>query len=503
MIDRNLRHVLIVLLGCFSLLFVELNRIQVFSNTELRENPANTRTIQRDFARPRGLISTADHVVVARSVPSDGAFAFQRQYPEGELFAHVTGFLSFNIGATGIERSYNDELVGRTPALQLDGLSNLLNDSDSTGQVILSLRHDLQSIARDALGDQRGSVVALDPNTGEVLALWSNPSFDPNLLASQDGTAVNQAYSDLLADEASPLRASSYRDIYFPGSTFKLVTASAALQSNVLTLTRPVFDVESEYVAPGTSHAITNFGGQSCGGDLLELLTASCNVGFARIGAELLGPSRMVDQAQAYGFNTVPPLDLPGAVASRFPTDYGVEVRSPSLEIPAGVYENTAALAQASIGQFDVAATPLQMALVGAAIANDGQMMAPRVVTEVRNKKGDVVDQSDPSVWQQPISSVVAADLQTAMINVVENGTARMIQFPDLTVGAKTGTAQLGTLPAKSHAWMVAFSGPLAGESDLVIAVLVEANDANPEQTGGRVAGPIVQRMIEAFYAEN
>ncbi len=503
MIDRSLRHVLVVLLGCFAILFVQLNRVQVFNNTELRENPANTRTIQRDFSRPRGLISTADRVVIARSVPSDGPFSFQREYPEGELFGHITGYLSINIGASGVERTYNDELVGRTPSLQLSGLADLLGDSDATGQVIVSLRRDLQAAARDALGERRGSVVALDPRTGEILAMWSNPSYDPNLLASQDGEAVNAAYADLLADEANPLRASAYRDIFFPGSTFKLVTASAALEANVVTLTSPVFDVETSYTPPLTSRSISNFGGSSCGGDLLALITSSCNVGFARLGAELVGPSRMVDQAQAYGFNTVPPIDLPGAAASQFPTDYGEQVRSPSLEIPAGVYENSPALAQAAIGQFDVAATPLQMALVVAGIVNNGQIMAPRVVSEIRNKKGDVVDQLGPTVWQRPISELVAADLQTAMVNVVENGTGRSIQFPGLLTGAKTGTAQLGTVPALSHAWMVAFAGPVDGDPELVLAVLVEANETDPEQTGGRVAGPVVASMIETYFANS
>lgn len=500
MIDRSLRHVLTVLLVCFFVLFVQLTRIQGLSTEELRENPANTRTIQRDFARPRGLISTFDGVVVARSIPSDGPFEFEREYPEAELFAHVSGYMSFNIGAAGVERTYNDELVGRTAALQLGGLSNLLNDRDSTGQVVLSLRYDLQEAAREALGDQRGSVVVLDPSTGAVLAMWSNPSFDPNVLSNPDGNKANAAYQALLADEANPLRASAYRDVYFPGSTFKLVTASAALEYNLATLNSPVFDVDISYVAPLTTHAISNFGGRPCGGDLEALLVASCNIGFAKMGAEMIGPSRMVDQAQAFGFNIVPPIDLPGAVASNFPTDYGDEVRASSLEVPAGVYENSAALAQAAIGQYEVAATPLQMALVAAAIANGGEIMAPNVVSEVRNKQGDTVDQPNPSVWGKPISIGVASNLQTAMIEVVREGTGSSVAFDNLVVGAKTGTAQLGTSPAKSHAWMVAFAGPPNAKPELVIAVLVEANDANPDQTGGRVAGPIVRAMIETFY---
>lgn len=503
MIDRAQRHVLMVLLGCFSILFVQLTRIQAVQTEELRENPSNTRTIQRDYERPRGVISTSDGVVVARSIPSDGAFNFQREYPEAELFAHLTGYLSFNIGAAGVERTYNDELVGRTPSLQLGGISNVFNNSDSTGQVILSVRHDLQTAARDALGDRRGSVVVLDPATGEVLAMWSNPSYDPNPLAAQDGAAVNEAYEELLADDSNPLRSSAYRDIYFPGSTFKLVTAAAALKNNVVTLSSPVFEVERGYTAPGTTHEIKNFAGLLCGGDLLDLLTASCNTGFARLGAEILGPSRVITQAQEFGFNTVPPIDLPGAVSSQFPTDYGEEVRSPSLEIPAGVYENSAALAQASIGQYDVAATPLQMALVVAAIANGGEAMAPRVVTEIRNKRGDTVTQFNPEVWQRPISARVAQDLAQAMVSVVDNGTGRSLQNPDLVIGAKTGTAQTGQSPATSHAWVVAFAGPTAQDVDLVVAVLVEANDADPGQTGGGVAGPIADQLIDVYYQAN
>lgn len=502
MIDRSMRHVLLVLLACFSVLFVQLNRVQLFGARDLRDNPENTRTIQRDFARPRGLITTADHVVVARSVPSTGPFEFEREYPEGELFAHLTGYLSFNVGATGVERSYNDELVGRTPSLQLGGLSQLLSDTDATGEVVLSVRHDLQAVAREALGDNRGSVVMLDPKTGDVLAMWSNPSYDPNLLSNPNGSEANAAYVSLLEDEANPLRASGYRDIYFPGSTFKLVTASAGLTSNVVTLTSPVFDVESSYVAPLTSHAIANFGGLSCGGNLLELLTRSCNAGFARLGAELLGPTRLVEQAQAFGFNAVPPIDLPSAVPSRFPTDYGELVRSPSLEIPAGVYEDTPSLAQAAIGQFDVAATPLQMALVGAAIANDGVLMEPRVVAEIRDIKGNVVDEVNPVVWLESISTFVASDMRTAMVTVVEEGTGSSVKIDGLVVGAKTGTAQLGTVPAKSHAWMVAFAGADVDSPEVVVAVLVEANDANPDQTGGRVAGPIVRQMLDAYFAE-
>ncbi len=500
MIDRHMRHVLVVLLGCFLLLFIQLNRIQVVDAESLRQHPANTRTVQRDFSRPRGLISTADGVVVARSVPTSGPFELLREYPEGDLYSHVAGYLSFNIGADGVERSYNDELVGRTAALQLGGLAGILGTEESTGQVVLTLRHDLQVAARDALGDVRGSVVLLDPRSGDVLAMWSNPGFDPNRLSSHDGQSVNAAFTELVNADGNPLRGNAFRDIYFPGSTFKVVTGAAAIENGIVGLNSPVFEVQSEYTPPLTSRPIANFGGSSCGGPLIDLLRQSCNTGFALLGAELVGPDRLIRQAQSFGFNTVPPLDIPGAVASRFPTDYGTEQRPPSVEIPAGVFEDSPGLAQASIGQNDVSATPLQMALVAAAVANDGEIFAPRVVGEIKNSQGETVDTPNPRIWQQAISTATAGEMRTAMIAVVEEGSGVRAQVPGIEVGGKTGTAQLGTDPPQSHAWFIAFAGQPGLESELVVAVLVEATEEDPDQTGGRIAAPIAQSLIQQYF---
>ncbi len=498
--DSSIRHVALILMGCFLLLFVQLNRIQVFDAEALRENPANTRTVQRDFGRDRGFIVTSDGVVVARSDPSSGPFERLRVYPHGELYAHTVGYLSFNIGAEGVERTFNDELSGRTPGLQLSGLSNLLGQNQPTGDLVLTLDHELQQVARDALGERSGSVVALDPRTGAVLAMWSWPSFDPNLLASHNGTAVNETFSTLIETEGNPLRAKAFREIYFPGSTFKIVTAAAALENGLVSLTSPSVPVSSGYTPPLTSRPIANFGGSSCGGPLIDLIRVSCNTGMAQLGAEQVGPSAMIDMAQAFGFNVVPPFDIPGAVASRFPTDFGEQVRSPSVEIPAGVYENSAALAQASIGQNDVSATPLQMALVAAAVANDGQIMAPYLVSEVRNAKGETVSSPNPNSWLNPISSSTAADLRTAMIQAATNGTGGAALVPGVSVGTKTGTAQIGTDPPKSHAWTIAFAGPEGGKPELVVAAFVESNTDSSDQTGGRTAAPIVGAVIAAHF---
>lgn len=500
MINQPLRHVLAVLMLCFAALFVQLNRIQYFQADDLREHPDNTRTIQRNFSRDRGPISTADGQVVALSVPVDGPLEQRRTYPEGPLYAHTVGYLSFNLGAQGVERAYSDDLIGQSTAFQFSNLSDMLSGQEPIGEVVLTLRHDLQTIARDQLGERNGSVVALDPRTGAVLAMWSYPSFDPNPLAGLDGAAVNSAYQDLLAAEGNPLRAKAYRDIYFPGSTFKVVTAAAALATNTVTLTDPVFPVASSYIAPLTTRPLRNFGGSACGGNLIELLRVSCNTGFAELGAELLGPDRLSATAQGFGFNVVPPLDIPGSVASRFPTDYGEQLQAPSADIPVGVYENTPLLAQTSIGQNDVSATPLQMALVAAGIANNGEILEPRVVAEIKDRTGSVVRTIEPERWQRAVSADVALDLREAMVNIVETGTARSAAVPGIEVGAKTGTAQLGTEPPKSHAWMIAFAGPPGRTPELAIAVLIEGTEGASEQTGGRVAGPIVAALIQAYF---
>lgn len=485
----------------FLALFVQLNRIQYFDAEELRQHPDNTRTIQRSFSRERGPISTADGEVVAFSVEVDGPIERVRRYPEGNLYAHVAGYLSFNLGADGVERTYNDALAGESPALQLTGVSGLLGGEQPTGEVVLTVRDDLQRIARSQLGDRKGSVVALDPRTGAVLALWSWPSYDPNTLSGLDGAAVNAAYRSLLETEGNPLRAKAYRDIFFPGSTFKVVTAASALATDVATLTSPVFERSSGYTPPLTNRPIGNFGGSACGGNLLELLAVSCNTGFAELGAAYLGPQRLIATAQDFGFNVVPPIDLPGAVASRFPTDFGAQLEAPTLDIPAGVFENTPALAQAAIGQNDVSASPLQMALVAAGIANNGEVMEPHVVGAIKDRKGVVVDDIAAQRWQRAVSAPVALDVRDAMVNVVRSGTARSVQVPGIEVGAKTGTAQLGTNPPRSHAWMIAFAGLPGRTPEIAIAVIVEGTEGASEQTGGREAGPIVRSLIEEYFA--
>ncbi len=497
--NKPLRHVMAVLLACFTILFIQLNRIQVFGAEALAENNANTRTIQRNFDRDRGQISTIDGVVVAESVETPGeVFSRQRNYPHGSLYAHSVGFLSFNFGADGVERSYNDPLAGTTPTQELTDLTNILTGTDQVGNVVLSIDHRMQERARAELGERRGSVVALDPSTGAIRAFWSFPSFDPNRLALNDGSVANEAWTELNETDGNPLRPSMYRERYFPGSTFKIVTAASGLDNGLITAEEPIFEESDGYVAPLTDRPLTNFGGATCGGDLTQLMVVSCNTGFGELAAEILGPTRLTDTAQNFGFNDRPPFDLPDPAESVFPSDYGSLINN---DVPAGVFENTPLLAQAGIGQFDVQASPLEMALVAAAVANGGQLPTPHVVERIENSVTlETIDEVDPGSWQRAMSGDTAQTLAELMVLAVDQGTGSGAAVSGVVVGGKTGTAQLGTDPPQSHAWFIAFAGRPGEPADLAVAVLVEANENAGNQTGGGVAAPIARAVIEQYY---
>lgn len=488
--NRQIRRLGVVLIVLYVVLFAQLNLVQVFRADDYRDNPANTRQIQRDFSQPRGLIVSADDQIVAETVPlaegdpGAGSFDRARRYPLGGLMAPVTGYFSFLYGATGVEDEYNDELVGSTLGQQLAGWRDAFVDRSSVGDVRLSVDAGLQRVAAEALGDREGSVVVLDPRTGEVLALWSSPSFDPNALSSTDLPATQQAWDDLVDAPGNPLLAKAYQERYFPGSTFKTVTASAGIRIGKVSATEPVYPVESAWVPPLTDLPITNFGGASCGGALNQILAVSCNTALARMGVETVGPDAMVAAAEAFGFNSVIDIDLPGAAASFFPTDF-------TRDLPR--------LAQASIGQNDVLATPLQMAMVAGAVGNGGVMMTPRVVREITDDRGGVVRRDDPVVWRTPLSPTENQVLRDAMIGVARVGTASMLATPGVEVGGKSGTAQLGLDPPRQHTWMIAFAGP-PGAADLALAVVV-LNQEGSAATGSSVAGPVARRVLDAALA--
>ena len=296
--------------------------------------------------------------------------------------------------------------------------------------------------------------------------------------------------------EGKPLLAHTYRERYFPGSTFKVVTATAGLSSGTVTRDSPEYPSVTEYRPPLTTRAISNFGGNSCGGTLFVILARSCNSSFAQMAVEQVGADDMIDTAQAAGFNSVPPLDLPNPAESVFPDDFGKVVSNPAGKAP--VNEDAPALAQSAIGQNDVAATPLQMALVAAGVANRGEIMTPHVLDAVRARDGEVVESYEAATWLRAAEPSVAATMREAMVGVVEDGTAQMMQIPGFEIGAKTGTAQLGTEPASSHAWMIAFGGPPGAEPTVAVAVVVTNVSGSSNATGGRVAGPVARDVLAA-----
>jgi len=499
-VNRKITALGIALIACYLVLFVQLNRVQVLQSEALRDHPENFRNIERDFDRPRGLILSADGVVLARTIATpDGPYERLRQYPELELFAHTVGYLSLEFGAEGVERSYNDLLSGQTAEQQYAELSDLFIERDRTADLTLTLRRDLQAAARSALGARNGSVVLLDPRTGGLLAAWSYPSYDPNPLASHDLVGAHDYRDRMLADPANPMLARAYAERYFPGSSFKLVTGGVGVDSGLVTATSPVYPVSSGYVPPASETPIGNFGGASCGGDLIDILRVSCNTAFAEMGAETLGPELMVAGAADFGFNAQPPVDLPGAAASTFPTDYGALLDGPGG--PDSVYEDSAKLAQASIGQNDVQASPLSMALVAAALAGDGTVPVPRVLAEARDAEGKVLEQPGRETWRRATSPEAAATMRQAMEAVVADGTARNLQLdqPGWTVGAKTGTAEISSEQAEANAWVVGYAGPTGQAPVVAFAVLIEADAANAEQTGGSAAVPVAKQVLEVL----
>jgi len=496
--NPRIRRLSVFVLVLYVGLFIKLNQIQLVDAPSLERRADNTRVVTRDFNQPRGTIASADGMILAQSAPTpNGQFAFQRTYPTGDLFAHVVGSFSYQFGADGVERQYSDQLSGQITELKYPGLSALWDNSPNVGNVSLTVRADVQAAAKAALGNRKGSVVALDPRTGAILALWSFPSYDPNLVSDNDAAKARAVRELLDASPENPRLARAYRDRYFPGSTFKIVTASAGLTTGKVSNEAPTYPVERGFTPPLTSRPIANFDGSACGGTLADLLRVSCNSAFARMGSLTLGPDPMIEQAKQFGFNDTAPIDLPGAAASAFPTSFGNRVRA-GAPGEADVYENTPALAQAAIGQNDVSATPLQMALVAAAVANGGAIMSPHVFDSVSDARGRIVDRHADSVWRQPLSAENAAIMRRNLIGVVADGTAKGMAVAGLEVGGKTGTAQLGTDPPRSHAWIVGFAGLPCQPAEVAVAVLVEGQVGASEQTGGRVAAPIAQAVIKA-----
>ena len=481
--NTQIRRLGIVLIVLFSALFIQLNYLQIIEANDLNNHPSNSRAVVRDFIQPRGIIQTADGAVVAQSVPSNNAFKLQRQYPLGPLFAHITGYFSFTYGSEGVEKEYNDALTGRVSKSSFDP-RDLLVEKDKTANVTLTLSRSLQELATAQLGERKGSVVALDPRSGAILAFADHPTYDPNTLAAHNQDAVRSSWTELNADTDKPLLPRTYRERYPPGSSFKVVTTATALATGTATPTQPVYPTLRELLLPQAGgQTLQNFGGGTCGGPLPEALRVSCNTAFAQLGLDL-GAQKMSAGANAFGFNKAPPIDLPYSAASFFPAASAFARDQPGL-------------AKSAIGQQDVSATPLQMALVAAGIANNGVIMTPHVMSEVRDAEGEVIQRYEPKPWTTAAPPDVAQTTRDMMVNVVDRGSGTRAQIPGVSVAGKTGTAQTGL--DKSHVWFIAFAP--ADAPRVAVAVMLEDQPSTNEATGGALAAPIAQAVMRAALA--
>jgi peptidoglycan glycosyltransferase len=475
-VGYGLIALMIVLVG-------QLTYLQVVHADALNHRPDNARLALVRLRRDRGRIVTADGVVIAYSTPTNDDYRFQRHYPHGPEYAQITGFQSIVYGATGVEAAYDAPLTGEDVRFQLGNLSTLFNGK-SAQSLLLTVNSAAQNIAMQALGNRRGSVVVLDTETGGIVAMYSNPTFDPNLLSIHNPQALQSIYTYLTHRPDNPMLARAFRELYPPGSTFKVATSAVALDHGAVTPTTPQFPFLTNIPLPLTNgQTLANFGGERCGGTLTDAFTVSCNTTFAAIGQQL--GDTLAEGFDQFGLNEKPPpIDAsPGAVGSQGPA--------------IGAFKNDVpGFMKAAIGQGEVAVTPLEMALIAESVARGGTMLVPHFVQQVRAADGRVVKTIAPQVWRTVMTPQTAATIKGFMLNVVNDprGTGTAAQIPGIQVAGKTGTAQ--TAPGVApHAWFVAFAP--ADAPRYAIAVLVEhGGEMANEATGGRVAAPIARQIL-------
>ncbi|MHB8329034.1 MAG: peptidoglycan D,D-transpeptidase FtsI family protein [Acidimicrobiales bacterium] len=498
--ERRIGWLGILIVLCFVVLFTQLNYLQVVKAHQYATAPGNPAVIQARYDQPRGDIQSADGMLLAQSVPIAHAcstcYKYQRRYPSGSLFSQVVGYDSYIYSLAGAEASYNQYLVAHNRPVK--SLGDLLTTPTVSDTVTLTLSAKLQQVAQQALGGRDGAVVMLAPSTGAILAMYSNPTFDPNPLASQDTNATNPsseqaAWSKYVTRNSygfEPLSSLAYQDDFPPGSTFKIVTTSAAYEHapQLLDTPMPAYSCIPPGTLKGQTTPLCNYGNSYCGGTIAQMLPPSCDTGYALLGTKI-GDQSMSAEARSFGFNQQPPIDLPHS-----PYEIS-QFLQPSCYQNAQIF-----LAFSSIGQKCTVASPLQMALVAAGIADGGVVMTPHVMSQIRDSQGALVVRYHPTPWLTPTSSQTAAAITKLMTEVVTSpdGTAAGVGFlPQDDVAAKTGTAQIGVGNTATTDWMIAFAP--ASAPKIALAVVLPHQAASG--TGAEVAGPVMKTMIEAALA--
>lgn len=429
--NKQLAMLTRTVIGMFLILFFAVTMIQFVSADELRANELNTRTLKNSYEVERGAI-TVDGEPIAYSTPTDDDYRFVREYSQGPLYAPVTGYFSRAQGLTGVEAAMNRDLSGTGDAQFFTRVMNTISGSDPQGSSVeLTIDPDAQQVAASAMGDLEGAVVALEPKTGRVLAMTMSPSFDPNLLSTNDDAEIITNYRTYEEDPMRPLMNRAIGgDLYHPGSTYKLLVTATALENGTAT-PGSEFDNPQALRLPHSSHEMQNPTRQTCDyGPTVSLeraLVLSCNIPFAEL-AMSMDSDAVPKMARSFGFGQ--DLSIPIPVT---PSD-------------APDPEGQAEVAISSIGQLDVQATPLQMAMVSAGIANDGTVMTPQVVDEVVTPDLRVEHDFSPAQFSKPISAETAETMTNMMLKVVSemDGTGHNAAISGVDVAGKTGTAENG-----------------------------------------------------------
>jgi peptidoglycan glycosyltransferase len=516
-VNKSIRRVAAALGVLFLAIFVNLNIQQIALSKSYRDKPGNQRTLYAQYAVPRGDI-TVDGTAVAHSKATSGTLKYLRTYPQGPVYAPVTGFYSLSatpstfLGTTGIETAEDSVLSGDDSRLFGTRLTDLLTGRNPRGgSVELTLDKSTQQTAYDQLiksadgKPRRGAVVALDPRTGAILAAVSTPSYNPSKLALHDSGEVNRAYRRLTHDPAHPLLNRAFNEVYPPGSTFKVVVSAAALKAGV----KP----DQKLIAPngyypetgqtasscpaGSVNCIENFDGESCdGGQFATLaysLAKSCNTTFAALAVEQLGGQRIAEQAKLFGFDANSQLQVPVPVAK--------STVGTTADLNAKGF-----LARTAFGQQDVRMTPLQGAMIASAVANDGTLMQPYLVSRELAPNLDELAKTEPTQLDQAVDPTLDQQLQSMMEGVVTapEGTGHAAAIPDAVVGGKTGTADTGRkLPngqdEAPDAWFIGYA-MVNGVPKVAVAVIIENGGVNgDETTGGAAAAPVAKAVMEAY----
>ncbi|MFJ9815905.1 peptidoglycan D,D-transpeptidase FtsI family protein [Streptomyces sp. NPDC101151] len=472
-------------------LLIRDNWLQYLKADSLRTDSDNRRVAIERYANPRGDIIVDGDPITGSVESKSGDFKYKRTYKDGSMWAPVTGYSSQAFDSSQLEKINDGILTGNDDRLFFRNTLDMITGKPKQGgDVVTTLNAAAQKAAFNGLKSRggKGAVVALEPSTGKILALASYPSYDPSSFAgnSTDVDSKNWTKLQKKNNPADPMLNRALRETYPPGSTFKVVTAAAALENGKYTSADEPTDSPQPWTMPGTHTELKNEGSIRCKNvDMREALRISCNTVFGKIGSDL-GSDKMLEEAKKFGFD-----------AEQF-----TPIRSNASVFSDNMNQSQTALS--SIGQYNTAATPLQMAMVASAVANDGKLMKPYMVDELRSSNLDPVEKTEPKEMSRPLSPENAQILQDMMETVVKQGTGTRAQIGGgVTVGGKTGTAQHGVANSENpYAWFISYAKLSDGSSPVAVAVVIEDESANRDDiSGGGLAAPIAKNVMEAVIS--